>query len=118
MDQHENLGDLTLSFVHLLAASQQFDNIFCRLFLILSKLVLVVDDVELFLEQQFLHRILEGLACLLIDLVEVMLLDFFLNISFIFKETLEVLNLYLRVRICSQLFLFFGKGLAAKFSEL
>ena len=47
MDEHEDLGDLVLSVLHLLASREQLKDVGGRLLLILSQLVLRIDVIEL-----------------------------------------------------------------------
>lgn len=81
--------------MHLLATGQDLDNILSCLLLVFCKLVLVIDDVELFLQQKLLHGVFECLAGFLVNFIEVVFVDLLLDVSLILHETFEVLDLYL-----------------------
>ena len=60
LDQINDLKDLTLSFKHSEATRQNFDQIFGSLLLVLCQLVLLVNDVELFLQDELFHLDLQS----------------------------------------------------------
>jgi len=64
-----------LGVEHLEAARQDFDQVLRGLFLVLRELVLRVDDVELFFEEQLLHLHLQGGPRFFVNDVQLLIFD-------------------------------------------
>ena len=75
LNQVDNFKDFRLGLVHAKAPGQNFNQVLTRLFLILSQLVLLVNDQELLLQQELLHLDLECHSSLVINLSELLILD-------------------------------------------